>query len=333
MGINMLDMKQSNARTVLSALYSCKTATIKEIAMTTGLSFATVGNILNSFVESGEVILGEMHSTTGGRPSQAYSFNAEYAHVLALSARVLDQKNTLTACIGNLNRDEVWKMEQSFDLIQLSSFEAMLDLCLDQYPSIRIVAFSLPGVERDGVIVMNDYKELEGMPFSEHFQKKYQLPVIIENDVNAAILGYGKQLSSLPVIVGIYFPKLFPPGAGILIDGKVLKGYCGYAGEVSLLPIGIDWVTLDYNDPCKVGAAIAKLISIFCGIINPDHVVLYGNFFSEAFVEAILQEITLSELQTIFPSVNIQSDLDRDIITGLFALAVSAYQNEPGANI
>lgn len=333
MGINMLDMKQSNARTVLSALYSCKTATIKEIAMITGLSFATVGNILNSFVESGEVILGEMHSTTGGRPSQAYSFHGEYAHVLAISAQVRDGKNILFACIGNLYRDEVWKTEQSFEVIRLSSFETMLDLCLTQYPSIRIVSFSLPGVERDGVIVMNDYKELEGLAFSEHFQKKYQIQVIIENDVNAAILGYGKQLSSLPVIVGIYFPKQFPPGAGIMIDGKVLKGYCGYAGEVGLLPIGIDWVTLDYNNPCEVGAAIAKLISIFCGIINPDHVVLYGNFLSEAYVESVLKEIPPSPLRTIFPSVNIQSDLDHDIITGLIALAVAAYQNEPGANI
>lgn len=333
MGINMLDMKQSNARTVLRALYSAKTATIKELAMITGLSFATVGNILNSFVESGEVILGEMHSTTGGRPSQAYSFHAEYAHVLAISAGVRDQKNILSACIGNLYRDEVWEIEQSFDKIQISSFEAMLDLCLQQYPSIRTVSFSLPGVERDGVIVMNDYKELEGIPFSEHFQKKYQLQVIIENDVNAAILGYSKQLSSLPVIVGIYFPKQFPPGAGIMIDGKVLKGYCGYAGEVGLLPIGVDWVTLDYNNPHEVGAAIAKLISIFCGIINPDHVVLYGNFLSEAFVEAIMQEIPPSPLRTIFPYVNIQSDLDSDIITGLIALAVAAYQNEPGANI
>jgi predicted NBD/HSP70 family sugar kinase len=326
MGINMLDMKQSNARTVLWTLCSCKTSTIKDMTLMTGLSFATVGNILNSFVESGEVILGEMYSSTGGRPSQAYTFNSEFAHVLALSAKVQNGKNIITACIGNLYQEEVWKTAQSFENFQLTSFETMIDLCLHEYPTIRIISFSLPGVERNGIILTNDYKELEGIDFLAHFQKKYKMPIITENDVNAAVLGYSKKLPSVPVIVGIYFPKQFNPGAGIMIDGKVLKGFCGYAGEVGLLPIDINWPSIDYKNTQEVGAAISKLISIFCGIINPDHVVLYGDFFTDALADVIGSELPFPAIRTIFPSVDFQSDLDADIITGLIALAVSSYQ-------
>jgi predicted NBD/HSP70 family sugar kinase len=327
MGINMLDMKQSNTQTVLWSLCSCKTSTIKNLARLTELSFVTVGNILNGFVDSGEVILGKIYSGTGGRPSQAYTFNAEFAHVLVLSARVQNGKNVISACVGNLYGESVWKSEKHFGTIQLISFELMINKALREFPTISIVAFSLPGVERDGVILINDFAELEGISFAEHFQSRYQLPVIIENDVNAAALGYGRNVEGDSSIVGIYFPRFFCPGAGVVIDGKILKGASGYAGEVKLLPLGIDWISMNYDKPEEIGVAISKLISIFCGTINPDYVVLYGDFITESLKEAIEHAIPTEILRNIFPNVIYESNLVSDIIAGLIAQAVSAYQS------
>lgn len=327
MGINMLDMKQSNAQTVLWKLCSCRTSTVKDLAQLTGLSYATVGNILTDFVNSGEVMLGEMLSATGGRPSQFYTFNAEHAHVLALSARTREGKHMIRACVGNLYGELVWQAEQCFDDIQLMSFEHMIDSALHTYPSVRILSFSLPGVEQDGVIITNDYAKLRGVSFTKHFQEKYHLPVIIENDVNAAVSGYGKNVETDSAIVGIYFPRYFGPGAGIIIDGKVLKGACGFAGEISLSPIDIDWLSMDYEKPREIGYAISRLISIFCGIINPKHVVLYGDFFTESVKEMIMEGIPTEDIRNIFPTIIYQNDLDFDIITGLITQAVSVYQS------
>lgn len=327
MGINVLDMKQNNVHTVLWTLCSCKTSTIKDLAQMTGLSFATVGNILNTLVESGEVLLGEQVSSTGGRPSQTYIFNAEFVHVLALSAQVRNGKHIIHACVGNLYGEVVWQTEQYFDIIRLGSFESLVDSCLRIYPTIRILSFSLPGVEHNGIILSNDYTELEGISFTDRFQMKYQLPVVIENDVNAAVFGYAKNIDAVSVIVGIYFPQYFGPGAGIMIDGKILKGSCGYAGEVTLLPLGIDWLSINYENPQEVGVAIYKLISIFCGIVNPNHVVLYGDFFTDSLKETVEQKITIQPIRNIFPSITYKNDLDSDIIAGLIAQAVSAYRS------
>lgn len=327
MGINMIDMKQNNAHTVLWTLCSCKTATIKELAEKTGLSFATVGNTLNQFVKSGEVTLGETVSATGGRPSQAYDFNAEYAHMMAMSVRVRGGKNVICSCVGNLYGETIWKTEQFFEHIDLTCFEQMTESCLHMYPTIRVLAFSLPGVERDGVIISNDYTELKGLSFTEHFQKKYGRSVVVENDVNVAVLGYGKTIAPTSVLVGIYFPKYFNPGAGILINGKVLKGAGGYAGEVSILPLGFDWLSIDYADPQQTGSAISRLISVFCSVVNPEHMVLYGDFFTDALKKTIQREIPSQAIRNIFPSLDYAGDLDSDIISGLFTLAVSAYQS------
>jgi Transcriptional regulator/sugar kinase len=328
MSINMFDMKKSNAQTVLWALCSCKTSTIKDLAQTTGLSFATVGNILNSFLESGEAMPGEQVSDTGGRPSQAYTFNAEHAHVLALSAQVRNGKNIILACIGNLYGEVVRQTEQCFDRIQLASFDVMIDSCLQAYPTIQILSFSLPGVERDGVILASDYKELDGVSFTDYFQSRYQMPVIVENDVNIAVFGYGRNINPDSVIVGIYFPKYYNPGAGIMIDGKILKGASGYAGEVDCLPLGIDWLSMDYENPQKAGSAIIKMISVFSAIVNPSHAVLYGDFFTDALKETIRQAIPTQAMRDIFPSITYKSNLDSDIISGLIVQAVSAYQAE-----
>lgn len=328
MSINMLDMKESNAQTVLWTLYSCKSSTVKNLAGITGLSFATVGNILNHFVESNQVILGEMQSATGGRPSQAYIFNTEYSHVLALSARVKDGKNVIQSCVANLYGELVWKAEQCFDKIQVSSFETMINLSLDAYPTISVLSFSLPGVEDKGVILANDYKELEGVSFIEHFQKKYDVSVTVENDVNVAVLGYARTKKETSAIAGIYFPKAFPPGAGILIDGKILKGSRGYAGELESLPLHIDWLSIDYESSLETLPVISSLISIFCAIINPGSIILYGDFFTPALKEAIKQNICHKYRKNVIPSIIYQEDLDSDIMAGLITQAVSAYQTK-----
>ncbi len=324
---NRLDMKQSNVQTVLWTLYSYKAATVKDLTESTGLSYATVGYILGSLVETQEVSLGKLVSATGGRPSQTYIFNEEYAHILALSARFRNGKNVISACVGNLYGKVVWQTEQTFENIQLSSFESMIDPVLRAYPSICILSFSLPGVERYGVIVANDYTELVGLHFTDHFLKKYGLTALVENDVNAAVLGYGKTVDPTSVLAGIYFPKHFGPGAGILVDGKILKGAGGYAGEVCLLPLGIDWLSIDYGNPRQIVPAISRLVSVFCSIVNPNHVVLYGDFFSDGLMKAIPKEIQSKTILDIFPSIDYTSDLDADIIAGLFVQAISAYQS------
>lgn len=326
MGVNALNLKQSNVYTVLWTLASCNTSTTKALARKTDLSFATVGNILNALVETGEVLLGEQVSSAGGRPSQTYTFHAEYAHVLAVSARVQHGAHTIQACVGNLYGEVVWETRQSFDTIRLASLEAVVEACLRQYPTIRVMSFALPGVEHNGRILMNDYKELVGVPFQAHFQEKYDLPVIVENDVNAAVQGHCRDRETPSVTVGIYFPQTFPPGAGIMVNGSILKGARGYAGEVALLELGIDWLAVDYGNPAEIGSAITRLIGMLSGILNPDQVVLYGDFLSLPVQESIRQEIPALAVRDIFPSLTYTSDLNTDIIAGLMKLGVSAYQ-------
>lgn len=326
MGINMLDVKQANARAILWELRALKTASIKDLSERTGLSFATVANVLSGFLETGEVLLGELLAGTGGRPSQTYLFNAEYAHILALSAQVRDDTHLIRACVGNLYGEAIAQKEQVFTNIDLASFEEIIVSALDDYPTIKVLAFAVPGVVRDGVILSNDYPALESLALPSHCQARFGLPAVVSNDVNAALMGYAAEAEPEPVIVGIYFPKHFHAGSAIMVDGQVLEGHSGWAGEVKLIPWEIDWVAVDYRNPQEIGPAIARLIGVFCAVVNPSKVVLYGDFFTEPVKQAIAGSIPTEALKKIFPPIVYGRNLDEDIIRGLFAQGLAAYK-------
>jgi len=74
---------------------------------------------------------------------------------------------------------------------------------------------------------------------------------------------------------------------------------------VALLPLGIDWLSIDYEKTLEVGPEISKLISIFCSIKNPKFIFIY-DFFTEAEKEMLQREITTQVIRSIFPSIPIK---------------------------
>lgn len=82
-----------------------------------------------------------------------------------------------------------------------------------------------------------DYSSVE---FSKIFSEKFKLPVFIENDANAAAyaeykVGAAKgSQNSIAVTLGTGV------GGGIIINGKLLKGKSGAAGEIGHIMLGIE---------------------------------------------------------------------------------------------
>lgn len=79
---------------------------------------------------------------------------------------------------------------------------------------------------------MRDGKRLEVIPFAETLKEKFGIPVAITNDANAAAIGemtYGaargmKDFIMITLGTGV--------GSGIVINGQVVYGHDGFAGEL-----------------------------------------------------------------------------------------------------
>ncbi|HET7339976.1 MAG TPA: ROK family protein, partial [Methylomirabilota bacterium] len=82
--------------------------------------------------------------------------------------------------------------------------------------------------------------ELAGRPLARELGERFALPVFVDNDVNALALaewtfGVGRGARSLVVLApGTGF------GAGIVLDGQLLRGAAGFGGELGHTPVKFD---------------------------------------------------------------------------------------------
>jgi predicted NBD/HSP70 family sugar kinase len=125
-------------------------------------------------------------------------------------------------------------------------------------PAIRGIAVSTAGMvdaERGEITyAASHFPGYSGMKLRQLLEEDCQLPCTVENDVNAAALGEywrgaGQGASSLfclTVGTGI--------GGAAVLDGCLIRGASGSAGEIGYLPVGGDGKTLE--DQASVTALI-----------------------------------------------------------------------------
>jgi glucokinase len=85
------------------------------------------------------------------------------------------------------------------------------------------------------------------VPLGEIFHQHFQMPIFIENDANAAALGeylFGAGRGSRDMV---YMTISTGIGGGIIMDGRLIEGIVGTAGELGHMTI--DW----HGDRCNCG--------------------------------------------------------------------------------
>lgn len=259
----------------------------------------------------------------GGRPAASFRYNSGFRMVLVIYMHEFHGRDTAFYGVVNLRGEVVAREEQMLSEVGVDSFDARIRRFLGHFPQIRAICFGIPGVEVNEELVISDYELLRGQSLSRSIRDKFQLPVLVENDVNAAVMGYCQQhdIRRDQCVIGLYFPDKYPPGAGIYLNGALLKGRNGLAGEIKYLPLGIDWVTFDYH-PEEWQEVMVKTIWAFCCMCNPDRIVLYGDSINEAVPELILERYRSTVEQLLLPDITISTDLNRDFEAGIKRIAL-----------
>ena len=159
-----------------------------------------------------------------------------------LKAGLVDENGTLLA---TAKTPVVWEGAEAF-------VKTLADLSLSaaekagvEQSDICAVGMGVPGSvdTENGEILYTCNIELSNLPITDRFRQHLDVPVYLENDANCAALGElsagaGRGCKNLIVITlgtGI--------GAGIVLNGKILRGINGTAGEVGHMVIehgGVD---------------------------------------------------------------------------------------------
>lgn len=331
MKADTLLMKEINKNNIRKQLKLMGKATKPELAARTGLSVVTVNSLLEELVKNGEIKKGESIPSNGGRPCLQYIFNEDYKYAVIIYGHQKNNQNLIRLLVINLLGQCIERKEKYFAKVQIDSFDSWLLEVFEKYgEKTGLIAFGLPGEEVDGMITVNDYPDIVGKEFMEHYRRAYEAPVIFENDINAAVNGYYSYRISAEAehIVGLYFPRIYAPGAGTIIHGEIYKGAGNFAGEISRIPVDYPWEELDYGDPCQVIRSVGELLIIYSCVLAPDFFVLYGDFWTEE-IKSGLREALRESLKGQFEAKLVFSnELEKDFEQGMITLALDELEKQ-----
>ncbi len=108
-----------------------------------------------------------------------------------------------------------------------------------KHPSIRSIGIAVPGIYRSktGTVWAPNINGWDDYPLLEHMRAAVDVPVVIDSDRAAYILGESWMGNAKGCGNAIYLAVGTGIGAGILIDGEVLRGAHDIAGAIGWLAL------------------------------------------------------------------------------------------------
>lgn len=268
-------MKEINLNNVRQVMKRAGTATKPQLASLTKLSVVTVNSLVKELLESNEIVEDHTAVSGGGRPALTYRFNYDHSQALVIYLKENQGKRVASAAVINLENRIVSQNEYVLPAFEQKYFAEIIRGFLIDCPQVKVIGMGIPGQIVNGRIVVASHHELQGAPLIEELEQQFQLPVMVENDVNAAVFGYQASRGEAEgqCITGIYFPKKYPPGMGIYLNGNIIRGKNGMAGEIKFLPQRIDWYT-EMSENVLLEAA-CRIIQSVNAVLAPDQIVIY----------------------------------------------------------
>ncbi|MGF9914456.1 ROK family protein [Paenibacillus ehimensis] len=279
-------------RQIRAVLYRDSVSTTAELVQRTGISFPTISKTLDEMNDQGEVLLTGLGVSSGGRRPKQYRLNADHMAGLAVGLEKDYSCYVLLNYVG-----EVIGREKLPGVLHdgPERLTEQIETFVKRYPHLRALTLGVPGAVNNGrVFHIPDYEKFKNFDFKSFYEERLSLRVQAENDMNATVLGYhdrsgGDQNRSL---VYLYLGQN-GPGAGIMVNGDVVRGSSFFSGEVSFLPIydsrnffqAVQDLSSAQNGKdrrAKLIDAMSRLVAVFTATLNPHTVIFCSTDMTES---------------------------------------------------
>lgn len=215
-----------------------------EIARELDLSPASVTQLTRELLGSGMLEELDLKPSRGGRPAQRLG-------LIGGAGRALGVKVTadhLVIVDVRLDGEVLGSWERPFDpsaphsLDELAAAVEATLAELEEGPALLGIGVGVPGAVDDQALGTVNAPTLgwQAMPVGERLRRRLNLPVLVENDVNALAAAerlYGRGRTHRDFLVLTIGRGV---GAAIVADGRVYRGARGGAGEFGHVPVAED---------------------------------------------------------------------------------------------
>lgn len=227
---------------IIKELYTSGSNTASNIGQAVGISLPTVNLLLTDLLEEQLVVKEGRGQSQGGRKPDLYGLAGESFYVVAIDLNRFSAR----VAIYNTKNERVSKIHSKD--IPLNNDPKTIDSIFEFSNSIiensgiasdKIIAIgiTMPGLV-DGVSGVNHtYLKTSKKSLKDLLEKKFGRKVFIENDARAKTLAefrFGQNRSCKDVL-GVFVD--WGIGLGIIIEGKLYRGYSGFSGEFSHSPL------------------------------------------------------------------------------------------------
>lgn len=264
-------LSQMNERMVLRVLRENGPSSRAEVKRLSGVTAPTVSKAVSSLLKSGMLEEFDIEGNMRGRPAKKLRLAEETAQVVGL---VIDSPHCriVTTGLDGKIRNET---HQEFQIPE--TYEQLIEIITKQIGALQSideintlgVGISLPGLfdYREGRSVLSPNVPItNGQCIGKDISERLGLACVVLQETDALCLaernsGLGRSIDDFAMLdasTGI--------GLGILIEGRLLKGSSGFAGEIGHLPMVPNGI------PCGCGrvgcletiasdAALSRLVS------------------------------------------------------------------------
>jgi glucokinase len=243
-------------RVLAVAIDRTDTFTRAEISAATGLSAPTVGSLTSELIQSGVLTdLGTGPSRGGRRPS-FMEFNARYGFVAGIDLGPTHTRLAVADLRGEVVAHQVLRTPRTRGpKVILERLAEQLQALMRQsdVPPDRLLAVGAgaPGVvdcETGHLIALApNLKGWSDVPMGTILAEALDAPVIVENDVNLAILGERWRGAARGHDTCAYIWIGTGIGSGIIVQGELHRGHRFQAGEIALMCMGPQFVETDFG--------------------------------------------------------------------------------------
>lgn len=316
MALTTIDIKRLNAFDVLKSMYRFHHATMIELAKVTGFSASAIKTTLKTLEDAGIIEKTTLDLSTGGRCPARYAFQKNQFITLGL---FIDEE-TVDITIRDITSHDYY--QNHVYIKETKELEDFIVSLVARY-QVKCVSVAAAGVVEGLCFYRDEYGKMVEYAITEHLKRRLTIPVVIENDVRAMMMGY--QSNHLLNNVAYLYLNKSGVGSSYCLDTQIWRGSNRFSGEIGLMPFHgqkINDIMKQHPDTELMKQMLIQMIVTISTLIDPEKIVITGKMVPWHLEEEIY-ESCIACLTKKYPlHMEFRNFPLQDAIDGLHYLAV-----------
>jgi predicted NBD/HSP70 family sugar kinase len=250
-------LRTRNKSLVLNVIRQHGPISRAQIAQKTKVTRATISDIVSVLLEEGAIYEGESQHSSIGRKGILLHYNADLGYGIAIdlggtkisfsffnvNAELLERKIIPTYKV---------KTSEEFTALMADSIREFIAESKRNISSLQVIGIGTPGIvdNKRGVVIEGspNLPQWEDLNLSSRLEQSFGVPVVVENDVRAALIGemWKGQCQNLKNAVLVTLSTGI--GSALLMDGNIIRGAHNAAGEIGYMLFERRHLREDWSD-------------------------------------------------------------------------------------